>query len=161
MARPSIYSDEIAEEICGLLIEGKSLHQICRRRGMPDRRTVHRWQESKPDFAARCARAREAQADYMDDLILETAVASKAETAAADRVKISAFQWRAAKLAPKRYGDRIRAEITGKNGGPIQTFDLGNLSVDELERLDSILARVAQQGGGAGGTAEEEGEGGA
>ena len=51
-------------------------------------------------------RAREWQADYMDDLILETANDCTAETAQADRVKIGAYQWRAARLKPKVYGDR-------------------------------------------------------
>lgn len=46
----------------------------------------------------------------MDDLILETANASTPETAASDRVKISAYQWRASKLQPKKYGDKIEVD---------------------------------------------------
>ena len=42
----------------------------------------------------------------MDDLILDTANDCTAETAQADKVKISAYQWRASKLKPKVYGDR-------------------------------------------------------
>lgn len=42
------------------------------------------------DFATRYARAREAQADLMDDMILDVANGATSETAAADRVKISA-----------------------------------------------------------------------
>jgi hypothetical protein len=58
-------------------------------------------------FATKCARAREDQADYMDDLILEVANACTPETAQADRVRISAYQWRASKLKPKKYGDKL------------------------------------------------------
>jgi hypothetical protein len=57
-------------------------------------------------------RAREWQADYMDDLILDTANACTPESSSADKVKISAYQWRAAKLKPKFYGDYKDA---GKN----------------------------------------------
>jgi hypothetical protein len=37
----------------------------------------------------------------------------------ADRVKISAFQWRAAKLKP--YGHKAEVALTGVNGGPVQS----------------------------------------
>ena len=57
----------------------------------------------------------------MDDLILETANACTPATAQADRVKISAFQWRAAKLKPKVYGDKAEVAMTGLNGGPVQS----------------------------------------
>jgi hypothetical protein len=30
------------------------------------------------------------------------------------------MQWRAAKLAPKKYGEKIQAEHTGADGGPMQ-----------------------------------------
>ena len=114
--RPSLYSDEIAEEICGLLIDGLSMRKICERAAMPDRRTVLRWMAADKDFAAKCAHARELQADLMDDLILDTAEATTAENAPAARVKIAAYQWRASKLAPKRYGDKLALEHGGSVG---------------------------------------------
>jgi hypothetical protein len=43
----------------------------------------------------------------MDHLIQATADQCTPETANADRVKISAYQWRAAKLMPKVYGERL------------------------------------------------------
>lgn len=109
--RPSSYSDDLAQEILDRMAEGESLRGICRDEGMPARSTVIRWMMADQSFAARCARAREEQADLMDDLILETANNCGPRTAKSDRVKISAYQWRAAKLKPKRYGDRV--EITG------------------------------------------------
>jgi len=50
------------------------------------------------------ARVCESQADYMDDLILDTANACTPESSPADRVKIGAYQWRASRLKPKVYG---------------------------------------------------------
>jgi hypothetical protein len=151
--RPSDYTDEIAERICAGLIEGKSLRQICTARDMPDRKTVFRWLDAHSAFATKYARARELQADHMDDLILETANACKPDTAQADRVKIGAYQWRAMKLAPKRFGD----STTLKHTGAIGTFDPTKLSDDDLSKLEGILGPIAAAGGDAG--AGEGGEG--
>lgn len=102
-------------------MSGESLVKICSDESMPNRVTVIRWMGKDEAFATKCARAREAQADLMDDKILDVADKCTAETAQADRVKIAAYQWRAAKLAPKKYGERIVAEHMGKDGGPIQS----------------------------------------
>lgn len=110
MGRPSICSPELAEVICERLIEGESMRKICRDESMPNRATLLRWMEVDEGFAAKCARARIWQADLMDDLVLETADACTTETAHADKVKISAYQWRAAKLSPKKYGDKTFSE---------------------------------------------------
>ena len=77
---------------------------------MPNIVTVMRWlaDPAHSDFANKYARARETQADVMDGKILEVADACKPDTAAADRVKIDAYKWRASKLAPKRYGDLLK-----------------------------------------------------
>jgi hypothetical protein len=101
-----IYDEAIGDRICDLLKEGKSLRQICLLPGIPSRIVVIRWCEQNPEFDAKCARAREWQADYMDDLILDTANACTPESSPADRVKIGAYQWRAARLKPKVYGER-------------------------------------------------------
>ena len=55
-------------------------------------------------------------------------------------MKIGAYQWRAAKLAPKKYGDRILNEHTGADGGPIRTettVDLSRLSDKALAELEA------------------------
>jgi hypothetical protein len=117
--RPSKYSDALVEHILDQLMQGRSLFRICEDKGMPHRVTVIRWLADHADFATRYARARETQADYMDDLILETANNSTPETANADRVKILAYQWRAAKLQPKKYGDKqqVEASVNVTQGG--------------------------------------------
>ncbi len=77
---------------------------------MPHIATVSRWL-ANPEYAEFCehyARARETQGDVMDGKILEVADKCTVETAAADRVKIDAYKWRASKLAPKRYGDLLK-----------------------------------------------------
>jgi hypothetical protein len=60
------------------------------------------------------------QADLMDDKILDEAEACDEDNYQAAKVRIAAYQWRASKLAPKKYGDKIQAEVGGADGGPIQ-----------------------------------------
>lgn len=94
------------------------MRQICLLPDMPNRNTVVRWFENHPSFEAKYARARQWQAHYMDDLVYDTADACTAETAQADKVKIGAYQWRAARLLPKVYGDRAgRSDDRDAEGG--------------------------------------------
>lgn len=97
--------------------------------------------EQNRGFAAKYARAREAQADLMDEKILAIADNCTPETAQADRVKIGAYQWRASKLKPKVYGDRIQQELSGPNGGPIQTKEVGTPAERKAEAL-SVAAKL-------------------
>lgn len=119
--RPSVYSDRLVDDICLRIANGESLRSICQAETYPDRATVLRWLWEKPDFATKYAHAREAQADFMDDKILETADRCTSETAAADRVKIAAYQWRASKLKPKVYGDKVGLEASGSLSVTIAT----------------------------------------
>jgi hypothetical protein len=142
IGRPSKYSDELADIICERLMDGKSLREICRDDdAMPHRITVIRWMAADPAFATKCAYAREEQGDYMDDLILETANACTPETAAADRVKIAAYQWRAAKLRPKKYGDNSKHTLSGPDDGPIKV----ELTREEQGRALAFLLSEADK----------------
>jgi hypothetical protein len=139
MGRPSIYSQELADSICERIADGESLRAICSDESMPGRRTVLDWldDDSKLDFRAKYARAREAQADWHADEIIELAdlprigqkVTTKAngdeEVVTGDmveraRLQIDARKWYAAKLSPKKYGDKVTQEVTGKDGGAVQ-----------------------------------------
>jgi hypothetical protein len=132
--RPSKYSDGLAEEICGLLAEGQSLAEICRRGDMPSQRTVYRWLAADEGFRQRYAQARETQADRFADEILEIADDGTNDwmerqqgdetTRVADhehiqrsRLRVDARKWLMAKLAPKKYGDAVA--LTGGGGGPL------------------------------------------
>lgn len=108
MSRPSEYTPEMADIICECLIEGISLRRICESEGFPSRSTVLRWLDEREEFATKYARARTMQADLMDDMILDAAEATTNDNAAAQRVKIAAYQWRAAKLKPKVYGELLK-----------------------------------------------------
>lgn len=124
--RPSLCTPAIMDEICERITEGESLRAICQAAHMPHRSNVLRWLHDHADFAAKYARAREAQGDLMDERILAVADACQPETAAADRIKIDAYKWRASKLAPKRYGDKLT--VGGDPDSPIA------MTVQAIER---------------------------
>ncbi len=80
---------------------------------MPNYRTIWRWLEANPGFASKYARARELQAEYMDHLILQEAEACKTrDDFYRAKVRIGAYQWRAMKLAPKKYGNLQTVDMT-------------------------------------------------
>lgn len=133
--RPSTYTDEIADQICDRLQNGESLRQICRDESMPDRTTVYRWRGDRSEFATKYARAREAQGDYMDDLIYDEALACTTENFQVARVRIGAYQWRAAKLKPREYGERQSVELSGPEGAPLASVNLTTTDPVEASRV--------------------------
>jgi len=117
--RPSDYSIEKADLICELIAEGKTLVHICALEEFPHYSTVCRWLDAHEYFRDKYAHARRVQADFFAD---ETIVIADTEPdPQVARIRIDARKWHASKTAPKKYGDRISQEITGKDGGPVET----------------------------------------
>ena len=112
------YSQDLADEICRRLVDGESIRSICADEKMPSRATVLRWGAEDKEFEAKCARAREWQADVIHDDMsdIETGVLSGAIDPQAARVVLSSKQWRASKLAPKKYGDKLDMNHSGGIG---------------------------------------------
>lgn len=142
--RPSDYTVELADAICERLSNSDvSLRQICAGKGMPARSTVLLWLQQHEEFRAKYTRAREEQADVVFDemgTIERQAIARKVAPDVA-RVVLQSKQWRAAKLANKKYGEKSRTELTGPDGGPIQTettLDISNLPDEQLRALAGI-----------------------
>lgn len=115
MGRPSLYTPEVAALICERLEGGESLRTICSAEDMPDRGTVNRWLSVYDDFATKYARARVFQADLLEEDMadIEDRTLSGELDPAAARVVLGSKQWRAAKLAPKVYGDKQQIEHSG------------------------------------------------
>lgn len=111
----------IFDDICVQIAEGKSLRQICAQDGMPSGETIRRWlaadEAEGGEMCAQYARAREAQADYYADEIIE--IADTATDAQIARLQVDARKWKASKLAPKRYGEKVSHEHGGEGGGSI------------------------------------------
>jgi len=117
VGRPSIFTEEIAAEICRRVALGESVRSICRESEFPSQWTVIAWlgQEKYSDFAKNYARAREVQADSTYEEIQEVEVEVRAGIIDAQvaRVLIDSKKWRAGRMKPKIYGDKVSLEHTG------------------------------------------------
>jgi len=103
---------EQMDHICERLARGESLRAICRDEGMPAHNTVTDAVVSNKDYGDQYARARAKQADYYADQIVE--IADKATDYNVARLQIDARKWVAAKLLPKRWGDKVDHEHSGE-----------------------------------------------
>lgn len=111
--RPTIYSEELAEEICDRIAKGESVKQICADKEsgwLPGESTVYRWLNENEAFRERYALAREAQADGEFDQARDIAMNATAENVQVARLQVDTIKWRAGKLAPKKYGDSVKVE---------------------------------------------------
>lgn len=140
----SSYTPEVALEICERISAGEPLVSICRDQSMPSYTTVMGWlNRNVDDFAANYVHAREAQADADADAITDIgarALSGEIEPQAA-RVAIEAYKWSASRRAPKKYGDKQTTELTGPNGGAIQTesrIDMSTLTDEQVRVLAGI-----------------------
>jgi hypothetical protein len=109
--RPTTYTPETVDVICERIIEGQSLVQICADDDMPGYSTIMQWLSRHAEFAEKYAHAREAQADYLADDIIR--IADEADDAQLARLQVDARKWKASKLAPKKYGDKIDHQHDG------------------------------------------------
>ena len=114
MPRPYKWTPEIEAEIFKRIGNGESLRDICNDDWLPSRETVRMRLIDDAEFAGQYARAREAQADHEFDEIKDIADMATAENVAVARLQIDARKWRASKLRPKVYGDKV--DLSGNVG---------------------------------------------
>ena len=140
VGRPSSFSQDIADRICEqIATSSKSLKRICEEEGMPTVRTVFNWinqgerEDSNEDlrrFFHQYARAKEQQADFLAEEILEIAddgtndymtiqkgdqsynVEDK-EVTNRSRLRVDARKWIASKLKPKKYAEKVDLNHSG------------------------------------------------
>jgi len=120
------YSAELADEVCALVAEGKSLRQITEQPGMPSsRRAVQHWMTRFPEFREKYECAMMLCAEFWAHEIIEISDDSTGDYVITEdgrrvvdnehinrsRLKVDSRKWLLSKLLPKRYGDRIQADM--------------------------------------------------
>ena len=81
--------------------------------------TWYEWLWRHEECSEMYARARESRGELLAEGIVAHAMTADRDNANAVRVQVDAMKWAAARLAPKRWGDKAAVEVTGKNGGPV------------------------------------------
>lgn len=97
---------KVVEELCDRLISGKSISEICKADDMPAESTVYLRMAKDEIFRREIARAREAQQEAEIDRTVDMADLATADDYQVVKLRIWARQWRAAKLAPKKYSEK-------------------------------------------------------
>jgi hypothetical protein len=140
----STFTPEVAQQLGDWIADGGTIRSFCRLAGNPSFKTVYRWLANDKVFAA----ALDIDRDIGHEAIAQDALliadeplppnAGKAEIAHR-RLRVETRLKLLAKWHPKRYGDKITTELTGKDGGPIQTEELSDF--EKARRVAFLLAR--------------------
>lgn len=168
---PSEYTEETAGRICAEIASGRSLRSICQDEDMPAASTVFLWLSKFPSFSEQYTRAREAQAEAMAEDILDIAddgtndyvkktrpdgstyEAFDAEHVQRSKLRVDSRKWLMAKMAPKKYGERLDMNLSGT----VQTMPQEVVDARIAELLGK--AGIAAVAGGAGQAEEPESTG--
>lgn len=140
MARPTDFTPEIADKICGQLSAGVSLRTVCLADDLPSTVTVFSWLRKFPEFLNQYEKAKAECADAYAEEIIDIADDGtndwmerndkdgenigwqlNGEHVQRSRLRIDSRKWIASKLKPKKYGEKSTQEISGPDGGPIST----------------------------------------
>lgn len=158
--RPTIYSKELADEICCKIATGMSLNSICKLEDMPCLKTVLTWVDKKKEFLHKYERAKEQSADYLFEEMRDIAdneagkqaydkdgnkmldaegnplmVYDSASVAHA-KLRVETRKWHASKLKPKKYGDKSEQVISGGDN-PVKTDNKWTIEVVSAENKDT------------------------
>lgn len=129
--RPTLFTKQLADEICERLADGETLSAMCRDNDhLPVRSTVSLWIATKEEFSDRVARAREAGSHVLVDETREiaddgsndwmekrygetTAWVTNGEALGRSKLRIEQ-RWREAEaILPKVYGRKTQVEHSG------------------------------------------------
>ena len=136
--RPTDYTEELGSEICAELSQGISLRTVCKAEDLPCAATVFNWLRVHKEFLEQYTRAKEESADAMAEDILDISDNASndwmdtndddnpgyrlnGENIQRSRLRVESRKWLMSKQKPKKYGDKTQQEVSGPNGGPIET----------------------------------------
>lgn len=160
MARPSSFSQDIADTICERLADGESLRTICASEAMPKRSTVFRWLNEREEFRSQYARAREEQAEALADEIVAISDGDGTEENPSDpqrdKLRVDARKWAAAKLLPKKFGDSVQLKHADADGNKVDLAD-APAAARLAALLEAVRQRAADDGSSAGQASEPQG----
>ena len=147
--RQLVFMEDVADKVLERISNGESLRAVCLDPDMPDGSTIRKWLARNPDFARQYAYARDEQADSLFDETIFIAdslgVGVTSEQVQLARLQIDTRKWVAGKLRPKKYGDLVKHEHTGADGGAIalQAVNVAQLDYDQREQLQDMLSQIA------------------
>lgn len=138
MARPSLYTPELADVICQRVVM-KSLNAVCKAEDMPAASTVYAWLIEHKEFSDKYGRAREARAyrraEGVDALMAK--VRKGVIEPNAGRLLFDGIKWQAGKENSRAFGDRVTH--AGDAAAPIPVEHSGKIEMDPGEAYLRML----------------------
>jgi len=129
--RPTKFTPELADLICSkIATSSRSLRTICEDEEMPAVRTIMYWLRDNADFLQQYTRAKEDQADYLAEEMIDIAddgsndfmTITKGDTSynvedkevtSRSKLRVETRKWIASKLKPKKYSERMDITTDG------------------------------------------------
>lgn len=140
-----MFNQDTADAVCARLAEGESLRSICRDDDMPSVGAFLGWVSKSRELAEQYTRARALCLDAMAEDIIDIAdtpqIGQKSVSKATGleitegdmvehrRLRIEARKWLMGKMAPKKYGDKLDLNHSGR------VVHANEMTDDELLRL--------------------------
>jgi len=154
--RPSKRTPEVERRIIEGLSKGTPLTILCEPDDMPSDDSVRNWMDSDPAFSRAIARAREAGFDrialealeiadnvgneHKDTIETKFGEIPNKEWVMRSKLRVETRLKLLAKWDPKRYGEKLAQEISGPDGGPIQTQGEYQVTPEDEE----VIKRIAE-----------------
>lgn len=113
------FSQALFDRICALIGDGKSVREVCKGPGMPDRMTFLKWAKRTPELQKQYDDACIDRQDAIFDDVLY--IADTVRDPKRAKVMVDAREWTLARMNRKRFGNHVSNEHSGPDGGPIQT----------------------------------------
>lgn len=146
------FNEQIFNDICNELAQSnKGLKHICLKYNVS---TVafYSWIQNDENLLNKYTRAREQQADFLADEIIEisddssnddevietqngTKVIENKEWTNRSKLRVEARKWVASKLKPKKYGEKLDVTTGGEKLPAQNTIDLSKLDNETLKKL--------------------------
>lgn len=144
--RPTTYTEELANVICGRMSEGESLRSICRDPEMPAISSIFVWISKDSKFSEQYKRAMEFRADALFEELFDIADDSSKDTVVnADgsermnseyvqrsRLRVDTRKWALSKMMPKKYSDKQQIEHSGS---------INTMSEEDLDKRIAELSK--------------------
>ena len=102
---------------------------------MVSRQTITDWRKAHPEFDEACEKAKLVRARFLEGGMMERDIPAPA---------MNARKFALVNCAPDDWREKQAVELSGPNGGPIQTeskLDMSGLTDEQLKALASIAVR--------------------
>lgn len=162
--RPTLYTEELASEICERMASGESVLHISRDEHMPAESTIRNWALTDRDgFFARYTRAQILRAHHLADESLDISDDGRNDTYRDEngntridfdviqrsRLRVDTRKWYLSKVLPKVYGERQAVEHSGPNGGPIEHTEIALTDDERTARVAALLEQARARRAGS------------